>query len=418
MADTFFVGQTGDANQVAAVSLALPVFLLFMAVGNIFGIGGSSLISRLLGAGNSKKVKAVSSFCFYGCVLFSLILTPLILVFLPNILRLIGCSENTIVFTESYLTWIASGGVFIITSTAFASIVRSEGAAKTAMTGLMIGTIVNIVLDPIMILTLGMGVPGAAIATVIGNMCTIIFYLRFLIGSKTVLSISPKHFLVKDGIAKGVFAVGLPSAASRILINVATIVLNVFLSAYGDTAVAAMGVAMKSTLLILFLQQGFGDGIMPLIGYAFGAKQYDRMKKVLFFTIKCTIGIGVVLVIVFFIFTKQIIRVFIDDTEVITYGVLILRALILPAPVLGIMFTLYGALQAMGKSLEALLIIISRQGFVFLPALVIGNMIAGLNGIVYAQPITDVACIIMEAIIFTSIYRNWRPRKGVLMGTE
>jgi putative MATE family efflux protein len=300
------------------------------------------------------------------------------------------------------------GGVFIITSNAFASIVRSEGAAKTAMTGMMIGTIVNIVLDPIMILALGMGVAGAAIATIIGNMCTILFYLRFLLGSKTGLSISPKHFSLKEGSAKGVFAVGLPAAASKIIINVATIILNNFLASYGDTVVAAMGVAMKSTLVIVFLQQGFGVGIMPLIGYAYGAKQYGRMKAILLFTIKCTIAIGIVLVIIFFIFTKQIIKVFIDDTEVIIYGVMILRALLLSVPILGILFTLWAALQAMGKSVEALLIIISRQGFVFLPALAIGNMIAGLNGIVYAQPITDAASVIMAVIMFTSIYRKWR----------
>jgi putative MATE family efflux protein len=412
MADTFFVGQTGDPNQVAAVSLALPIFILFIAVGNIFGIGGGSLISRLLGEGNVKKVKAVSSFCFYGCILFGVILSLLMVVFLPNIVRLIGCSENTIGFTRSYLTWIAFGGVFIMMSNAFANIVRSEGAAKTAMTGMMIGTIVNIVLDPIMILALGMGVAGAAIATVIGNMCTMLFYLRFLMGAKTGLSLSPKHFSfdfsVRDGITKEVFIVGLPASVSKIIMNVSMIVLNTFLAAYGDTVVAAMGIALKSMLVISFLQQGFGIGIMPLIGYAYGAKQYDRMRKALFFTIKCTIGIGIVLVIVFFLFTKQLINVFIDDTEVIAYGVMILRALILTAPIFGIVYTLYGALQAMDKSLEALLIMISRQGLAFLPALAIGNMIAGLNGIVYAQPIADTASVIMAAIMFTSIYKKWR----------
>jgi Na+-driven multidrug efflux pump len=116
MADTFFVGQTGDPNQVAAVSLAMPIFFLFMAFGNMFGIGGSSLISRLLGEGNLKKTKAVSSFCFYGCILFGVILMPLVLVFLPNILSVIGCSKNTIEFAKNYLTYIVFGGVFIILS--------------------------------------------------------------------------------------------------------------------------------------------------------------------------------------------------------------------------------------------------------------------------------------------------------------
>jgi putative MATE family efflux protein len=330
------------------------------------------------------------------------------IVLLPGVSGLIGCSENTIGFTGSYLTWIAFGGVFIMMSNAFANIVRSEGAAKTAMTGMMIGTIVNIILDPIMILALRMGVAGAAIATVIGNICTMLFYLRFLIGAKTGLSISPKHFSVKDGITKEVFTVGLPASVSKIIMNVSMIVLNTFLAAYGDTVVAAMGIALKSMLVISFLQQGFGIGIMPLIGYAYGAKQHNRMKQILFFTIKCTIGIGIVLVIVFFLFTRQMINVFIDDTDVIADGVLILRALILTAPVFGIVYTLYGALQAMGKSFAALLIMISRQGLVFLPAIAIGSMIAGLNGIIYAQPIADAASVVIAIILFTSIYRKWR----------
>jgi putative MATE family efflux protein len=288
------------------------------------------------------------------------------------------------------------------------------------MTGMMIGTIINIVLDPIMILVLRMGVAGAAVATVIGNICTMLFYMRFLLGSKTALSISPKYFLIKNkienkianeirgGIPKEVFIVGLPASVSKIIMNVSMIILNTFLASYGDAVVAAMGIALKSMLVISFLQQGFGIGIMPLIGYAYGAKQYERMKKLLFFTIKCTIGIGVVLVIVFFIFTKQLINIFIDDSEVITYGIIILRALIISAPIFGIVFTLYGALQAMGKSVEALLIMLSRQGIIFVPALVIGKMVAGLSGIIYAQPIADLASVLMSIILFISIYKKWR----------
>jgi putative MATE family efflux protein len=407
LADTFFVGQTGDSNQVAAVSLVLPIFFLFMSFGNIFGMGGSSVISRLLGEGNSDKVKKVSSFCFYTSIAASLVLTFGILVFMPNLLTLLGCSENTAGFTENYLKYLAYGGVFIIISNAFSNIVRSEGAAKTAMIGMMIGTILNIVLDPIMIFTLNMGVAGAAIATVIGNACSVAYYLIFLIGKKTGLSISLRDFSAKDGIAKGVFAVGLPAAAANILMSASMVVLNTFLSAFDDVAIAAMGVAMKATSILTFMQMGLGIGVMPLIGYNFGAKQYDKMKKVLLFTIECTVAIGIVLGIVFFIFTKQIISVFIDDAAVIDYGVKILHALTLSAPVLGIPFTLYGAFQAMGKSISALLIIISRQGLVFIPALFLGNMIAGFNGIIYAQPIADGALVVMSVIMFVAIYKKW-----------
>ncbi|MBQ7067481.1 MAG: MATE family efflux transporter [Lachnospiraceae bacterium] len=406
MADTLFVGWTNDPNQVAAVSLATPVFLLLMAVGNIFGIGGSTLISRLLGEKKEDKVKKVSSFCFYGCIVAGAVMTVVFLVGMPAILSLIGCSENTRGFAESYLTCIGIGAIFVVLSNAFGNVVRGEGAAKTSMFGMMLGTVVNIVLDPIMILVMDMGVAGAAIATIIGNICSVVYYVIYLCGKKTALSISIKNFSAKEGILLAVFSIGLPASINNVLMSTSNIILNNFLAGYGDNPVAAMGVAMKANMLVVMLQMGLAMGIQPLIGYCFGAGNIDKMKKVLKFSVVCNVILGSALTLFYVFFSKQIVNIFIDDIEVVNYGITMLRALMLSGPFIGMMFVFNFSFQAMGKAIPSLILSLSRQGLVFLPVLVIANHLVGLNGLIYAQPLADIASLFMAVLMYLIIFRK------------
>lgn len=247
MADTFFIGQTGDAMQVAAVSLATPVFMVFMALGNLFGIGGSSAISRALGEKNEQRARHISAFCCYGSLGVGILMTLIFILFMDGILKMIGASPATIDYARQYLTFVAIGAPFVMFGTAYGNIVRGEGAAKESMIGNLIGTITNIILDPIMILWLGWGVSGAAVATVLGNVAACIFYLYYLLHKKeTVLSIKPSDFQWKNRIASGVFSIGIPASLNNILMSCANILLNKVLISYGDTPVAAMGIAMKA----------------------------------------------------------------------------------------------------------------------------------------------------------------------------
>lgn len=406
MADTFFVGQTGDANQVAAVSLTTPVFLLLMAVGNIFGIGGSSLISRLLGQGQKEKIKTVSSFCMYGGILAGLVMMAGFLLGMNPILKAIGCSKNTMGFARDYLSCIAYGAVFVVLSTAFGNVVRAEGAAKISMAGMMIGTIVNIVLDPIMILTLNMGVTGAALATIIGNLCSVVFYVVYLLRGKTILSIFPKYFSAKQGVFTGVCSIGLPASINNILMSVSNIIMNNFLASYGDNPVAAMGVAMKANMLVILLQIGLGTGIQPLIGYNYGSGDHKRLKKIMKFGMMCNVVFGVCITIVYFIFSKQIIHLFIDNKDVIDYGIDMLRAIMLSGPFIGILFVFNFTFQAMGKAIPSLVLSLSRQGLVFFPVLILSNKLFQLKGIVYSQPIADFVSIFLALGMFLIINKK------------
>lgn len=407
MADTFFVGQTGDSNQVTAVSLTTPVFMLCMAFGNIFGMGGSALISRMLGEGRKDKVKKVSSFCFFGSMFMGIVLSCILLIFMPFILNLLGCSPETYDIAKDYLTYIAYGCIFVVVSNAFSNVVRGEGAAKPAMAGMMIGTVVNIVLDPVFILLLGLNAKGAAIATIIGNICSAIYFIIYLCGKKTILSISPKYFTMRNHIFTGVVSIGIPVCITNILMSTSNIILNNYIGdcagADQNVAIAAMGVAMKANMLVVMLQLGLAMGVQPLMGYTYGSKNIKKLKRIMRFSMMCTVIIGSVLALIYMIFSKQIVRMFISDPAVISYGELMLKALMLSSPFIGVMFVFNFTFQGMGKALPALILSISRQGFVFLPVLIISSRLIGLNGIIFAQPVADIVSLVIAWVMFMII---------------
>lgn len=419
LADTFFVGQTGDANQVAAVSVTMPLFLLFIACGNLFGVGGCAFVSRSLGEGNRDKVKTISAFCIYSAIALGIVMTVVFLVFKEPILYAVGASDITVGYASDYLKYVAIGSPFIVTAVMVGNLVRGEGAAKESMFGSVIGQLVNIVLDPIFILNagdnlfglkmpfgLGQGVAGAAIATVIGNVVTVVYFLIYFLRGKSILSITPKRYSAKNGIAKGVITVGMPATINNLLMSFSNILINVFLQAYGDDAVAAMGVAMKANMLVTMLQLGLAQGIQPLIGYCYGAGNFKRMKKSMGFSCVCNIILGTVVTIIYFIFTRQVVELFIDNENVVHYGVLMLRALMASGPVIGCMFVLNFSFQGMGKGVQSMILSLGRQGVIYFPLLIIMNKFVGLEGIIWAQAAADFACVIMSVIMFIFVMKG------------
>lgn len=424
LADTFFVGQTGDANQVSAVSVAMPLFLFFLAIGNLFGVGGCAFISRSLGEGKRDKIKTISSFCIYTAIAVSIVVAALFLVFRRRVLYLVGASDYSIDFACDYLFWIACGAPFIVTGINVCNLIRGEGAAKQSMFGMVIGQIVNIILDPIFILKsgdllfgfhlpfgLGLGVAGAAIATVIGNICSVVFFLIYFLRGKSILSITPARYRARGGILKGVVSVGAPAALTNLLMSLSNIVINMFLSNYGDEAVAAMGVAMKANMLVVMLQLGLAQGIQPLVGYCYGAKNYTRMKKAMRFSMLCNIAIGVTVTVIYFFARRQVIGMFIENEKVIEYGVKMLTALMSSGAFLGILFIINFSFQGMGKGFQSLMLAVGRQGFVFLPALIIMDKLIGLEGIIWAQPAADYVCIVASLVMFKLVMNKLEKRQ-------
>ncbi|MFR5640795.1 MAG: MATE family efflux transporter [Butyricicoccus sp.] len=392
MADTFFVGQTGDALQVAAVSLTNPIFILLMAFANMFGMGGSAIISVALGE-TTASVK-ISSF----------------------ISRTIGAALRRTVPPCHPACWrgrkhglrlpAATHRVrapFVIWSAAASFVVRAEGASKEAMIGSMIGTIANIVLDPVFVSGLGQGAAGAAIATTIGNMLAALYYLWYFLKKSRRFSLAPKDALCGTHIAVRVCSAGFPTAIFSALMCVSTIVLNLILVAYGNAPVAAIGIVFKANMFITFLQMGLANGVQPIFGYSYGAGDIKRFADTERFTKLCCFVVGLAATALYFFLRKPIIGLFVDDSGVITYGVQMLIAYMLSGPFIGFLFVNMNCMQSVGRALPATALSVLRQGLLLIPLLYLLNAVFGLNGAVLGQSITDYVTIALSCVVWRRI---------------
>ena len=406
MADTFFVGQTGDSLQVAAVSLTNPIFILMMAFANMLGMGGSAVLSVALGEKNELRAKKTSSFVTYASLIIGIVFAAVLIIFMNPILTLFGANEQTCEFARGYTFHISYGAPFIIWSAAASFIVRAEGASREAMIGSMIGTIANIVLDPIFISVLDQGTAGAAIATTIGNVLASAYYLWYFLKKSRVLSIHWKHFTVKEGILKRTCSSGLPTAIFSALMSVSTIVLNQLLVVYGNDPVAAIGIVFKANMFITFLQMGLANGVQPLLGYNYGSGDMARFQGVERYTKKCCLVAGVIATVLYFVLREPIIRLFISDEGVVSYGVEMLVAYMLSGPVIGILFVNMNCMQSVGHAFPATVLSVLRQGILLIPLLYLLRALFGLNGVILGQSVTDYIAVVLSIFLWRKIRRT------------
>ena len=418
LADTFFIGQTGDDLQVAAVSLATPVFLLFMSVGTIFGIGGTSVISRAIGEGRTEYAKKVCSFCMWSCVVVGIVMSVIFLVFMDVLLGLIGASEDTWDLAKTYLTIVSCCGPFVLISNCYSNVVRAEGESGKAMMGQLLGNLLNVILDPIFILAFGWNIAGAAVATVIGNLVGAGYYIIYFLRGKSTLSVSLRDFTVKDKVCSSVLAIGVPAALGSLLMSVAQIIINSCMAEYGDMAIAAMGVAMKVVTITGMVSMGLGQGVQPLLGYCVGAKLWKRFKSVFKFSITFAFILSVVLTAVCYIFTKQIVNAFLTDETAFDYAVSFARVLLTTSSLFGVFYVLTNALQAMGAATAALIINLSRQGIIYIPALFILKAVIGMMGLVWAQPVADIISIVLAVILYVVTVKKMAAKEDVLKAED
>lgn len=408
LADTFFIGQTKDPLMVAAVSVATPAFLFFMAVGMLFGIGGTSLIARLLGEGRQGDAKHVSSFCFWTGGTIGVVSCLLMFFCSSPISRAIGASDDTISYASQYLSIVALGIPFLIISNMFSNIIRAEGNAKIAMAGMILGNLVNIVLDPIMILILKWNVAGAAIATVLGNIASSVFYIIHLLSKKSLLSIHPKKYKIRGNVAAGVFAIGIPASLNSILLSVSNIFINSLMKVHGDMALAGLGVAMKVNMIVVMLLIGLGTGIQPLLGYCFGARNRKRYVSVMKFSLCLAFGLSLIMTAICYLGAGPLVKAFLDNNDAYVYGFSFARILIYSGPILGLLFVFINAIQATGAALPSLILSVSRQGLLYLPMLFVMNGIFGTEKmLVMAQPITDYLATALAAVLFIFTYKKY-----------
>ena len=406
LADTFFIGQTKDALMVASVSLVTPAFLLFMALGTVFGIGGTSVISRAMGEGRREYAKKVCAFCMWSCIIVGIVMVIIIFVFMDSILKMLGASADTFGYAKEYLSIVTVAGPFVLISNCYANIIRSEGKAGMAMFGQLGGNLLNVILDPILILGLGWNVAGAAIATAVSNLISAAYYIGYFKFGKSMLSIRLKDFSVKDNILKGVLAIGIPAALGDVLMSVSNIILNAQMAKYGDMAVAGIGVAMKVTMITGMICIGFGQGIQPLLGYCVGAKNWKRYKESFRFSVIFGLALSTLMTVICYLFDRQIVSAFLSEPEALSYGMEFSRILLTTSFLFGMFYVLSNALQAMGTATAALIINMSRQGLIYIPAIFILQLMIGMDGLLWAQPVADVLSVILVVILYRIALRK------------
>ncbi len=408
LADTYFVGMLNNPVETAAVTLAAPVMLAFNAVNNLFGVGSSSMMSRGLGMKDYEKVRRVSAFGFYCSLFFSILFSVLCTAFRVPLLQVLGADANTFDATMQYLTWtVLCGAAPAILNVVLAYMVRAEGASLHASIGTMSGCLLNIILDPIFILPWGlnMGAAGAGLATFLSNCLACLYFFVLIIRKKerTFVCLSPKKFGLQKDVVQGVCAVGIPASIQNLLNVTGMTILNNFTSSYGADAVAAMGIAQKINMVPMQIAMGFSQGIMPLVSYNFASGNRKRMKGSVVFTVKLVIPVLTGVAALYFIGSDVLIRLFMNNQNIIEIGSRFLKGFCLGMPFLCMDFLAVGVFQAIGWGKAAFVFAILRKIVLEIPALFILNFLFPLYGLAFAQFVAEVVLAIAAVIMLRGI---------------
>ena len=407
LADTFFIAQTNDTNLIAGVSLCAPVFTTLMAFGNIYGQGGSSLISRMLGQNNLDGTARISAFSFYIAIATGAVLAVVMTLFRSPLLTLLGASAETLDYAQSYYTVLTLCAPIIVLSFIHSNLVRCEGLANESMIGTILGAVVNIILDPILISGLGMGALGAAVATVIGYLCSVMYFLLVLRKKSHCLSVKLSQCHVRADELRQILGVGITAALSNLMQSLTVIVINQFLLAYGNDKIAAMGIVLKVNMIAQLILTGFAFGGVPMYGYLYGAKQQDTLKKLLRFCLLFLCGLSLVLTAFLCLAATPLMQLFVQDSALVATGAEMLRWQAATAVFAGIILLLTVLFQATGKIVPAFLLSISRQGVVFIVVLVVCVRLFTYNGVIMAQAVADV----LSAFLALGLLFGYNPLK-------
>lgn len=405
MVDTFFVAKTGNPNLVAGVSQGAPIFTLMIAIGDIFGLGGSSVISRLFGERRDKTARYISGYCFYASITCGLVVTALMFIFQTPVLHMLGASPATWKYAREYYLVIAGGATFIIFGLSPNNILRTEGLAPQAMIASITGTGINVVLNPIFIFTCGLGAAGSALATVVSNVIADVLMVYYLRTKSKKLTTSIHETKISGKLQREIYAIGIPASVTNIMVTFATALTNRYLIAYGANSVAAMGIAMKVNTVIVMVMVGFAFGAQPLIGYTYGARDERRFRETLRFDLSVVAGLALVLTVLMMVFAPQIIRLFMRDPEIVREGTGMLRWLASSTTIAGIIMVLTTTFQSMGKATPAFWLSFSRQGLIFLITIVALSYFFGYTGVLAAQACADVLTLVLA----TFLYHKYQP---------
>ena len=407
MADMFFVAKSGDLRQVAAVSLAMPAFTFMMAISTMIGNGGCTMIAQALGKNDHEKVRQYSALCVYASIGAGLLLTLLCFTLQRPLLNFMSAKEDTYEYTRSYLLILAAGAPMILLNHSLSAMLRGEGLVRTGLLAHMISTVSNIILDPIFIIGLKMGVTGAAIATVLGNVLAVIYVVVFRLRHKERCMIELRPAYAKDLAALGaILSLGLPNAISSILSGLSGTFSNRLLTGYGTEAVAAMSAAGKAVMVVTMVQMGICMGAQPLLAYCYGGKNWEKMKGIVRRLLLLTVGSGLVLTLVIWFSREWVIGLFIKEASAAALGIRQAGYMLLMGPLIGLYYLASNFLQAAGNASAASLSSALRQGLLLIPLLYLMEHLFGLIGLALAHMAADAASIMITGAMAIFYYRK------------
>lgn len=409
MADTYFIGQLNNPYMLAALALCFPIFYSLNFIGNLFGLGGASVISRLLGAKHEKKVKFVSSFSFYATLASGALYALLSYSYSQPILRFLGASPQTIEYASQYFFYVVTlGAIPTVISLSLANLLRSDGHAAQASWGLMAGGILNIILDPIFIFYLQLEVRGAALATLLSNFLSAAYFILLLVrwrqGERTALSLNPRHFTLRC--LWEVVSIGASSALNTILAGVGNFLIVRLSAQYGDIPIAAFGIVKRVDMLPINISMGICQGYMPLVGYNFAARNYKRMRAISHFAWLCGLLLSLFCVALSWLFSEAIVGLFIEEPQTLRLGAQFLRIASLGVPMTVVNFLICYGLQAMGYASPSLALSAIRLGLFNISCTLLLDHWCGMYGVISAQPIAEAFSLVISLGVYLHLMRQ------------
>ncbi|MDR3561025.1 MAG: MATE family efflux transporter [Negativicutes bacterium] len=408
--DSIFVGHGVGAIGLAAVTIAFPIMIVFMGFGMLVGVGATTLISIRIGQQKKQEAEKILGNALVLGMILSISLSTLFLIFLDPLLVRLGAEPMVLPYAHDFTHIILLGSIFMFTGFGLNNIIRAEGSPKVAMMTMIISAVLNTILNPLFIFGLGMGIRGSALATVLSQAVSAIWVLSHFLGSNSFLKFRPGNFVLDRVIVTNIFTMGASAFFMQIAASVVVGLSNFTLAFYGgQMAVAAMGVINRLSMLMLMPLFGIGQGMAPIVGYNYGAKNYGRVREAAQTAIIAATVISVCGFIAIEVFDTYIIRLFSSDTELITLGAAGLRVFLCMLPIIG--FQIIGSMffQAIGKPAQSLLLSMSRQLLFLIPMLLVLPRYLGLEGVWLSGPISDLGATLVTALLFFIEIRRLTP---------
>ena len=407
--DTIFIGQYVGPLGIAALSIVFPIQMLSMGIGQMMGMGGASLISRLIGADNIPRAEHALGNAFSGTIIFSAIIMVIGLSNPDFWLRLMGASDTILPYAYDYFTIILYGMFFMTFAMSMNTLIRAEGNARVPMIGMIIGAGLNIILDAIFIIPLDMGVRGAALATVIAQLISSVYFLSYHFTGKSFLRIHSRNLIIQWQIMKDIMAIGVSALAMVVSGSIASVFVNRLLVFYGgDLHIAAFGIIHRIMMFALMPGMVIGQGLQPILGFNYGAKRFDRALKTIRLAITYATIISTLAFFVLYFYPEPFLRVFTDDVELIDVSVYAAKIVFAVMPVIGLMMVGQIIFQAIGKVIQAIISSLARSALFLLPTVLLFPQFWGIDGVWIAFPVTDVLTLLLTAGLMIPILLDFR----------